>query len=162
MNLTPAQRKRTYIEQQARVPYPLTNLLRWVIATYVIFSIACENPKSPAEQKGEGCGAFLSRYEPALERMFEVEMHAYHSTMPDPDSDWFKAMVAIGTSAQNARGELRDPADVVREVIQRLAQVKDADSRRHLEYTLLGMAMPLDARKEYEEYCVVASEPAIR
>jgi hypothetical protein len=77
--------------------------------------------------------------------------------MPDPNSDWFKAMVAIGTSAQDARGELRDPADVVREVIQRLAEVKDADTRRHLEYTLLGMTMPLDARKEFEEYCIVAS-----
>src|ERR1700722_9105808 len=125
MNLTPAQRKRTSIEQQARVPYPLTNLLRWVIATYVVFSIACENPKSPAEQKGEGRGAFLSRYEPALERMFEVAMQAYHSTTPDPESDWFKGMVAIGSSAETAGGAWRAPADVVREFIQRLAQVKD-------------------------------------
>jgi hypothetical protein len=77
MNLTPEQRKRTYIQEQARAPCPLTNVLRWVIATHVIFSIACESPKSPAEQKGEGCGALLSRYDPALERMFEGEMHAY-------------------------------------------------------------------------------------
>jgi hypothetical protein len=139
---------------------PIMNFPRCFLAFCFAVLIACEDPRNPTERRRERCNALISGYRPALERVFEAEMHAYRSIMPDPSSDWFKAMVAISASAEDSDGRLRDPAEVVLDAVRHLAHMKDGDERRQLEYILLGTAMPLEARKEFEEYCVVSTPGA--
>jgi hypothetical protein len=76
--------------------------------------------------------------------------------MYDLERVWYKALVALHVATQNIQGHLRDPADVVNDVFSKLIQVEDGDDRRRMEYTLLGGAMPLEARRQFEEYCVAA------
>jgi hypothetical protein len=114
----------------------------------------CSDPRSPAEQRQESCKALIDRYQPSLERMYEIEMHAYRSSMPDIDGDWYKAAIKLGVELFDSLGHARDLSAIVNDALSRVAKVPDSDERRQMEYTLLGLAMPLEARKAFEEDCV--------
>ena len=74
--------------------------------------------------------------------------------MPDSDGDWYRAAISLHVQLFGIDGHPRDLADIVKDALSKLAKVADEDERRRLEYTLLGIAMPLGARRAFEEYCV--------
>jgi hypothetical protein len=83
-----------------------------------------------------------------LERVFEVEMHSR------VEGDWQETAVANHIRLRDPYGNLRDPSDVVNDVISAIVQLKDENTRRQLEYVLLGGAVPLEDRRLFEAYCV--------
>jgi hypothetical protein len=99
------------------------------------------------------CKALIASYQSALERSFEVESNSLHSP-DDLRRDWYKALVSVHVSTRDVDGRYRDPTDVVQEVVANLAKVTNGDDRHRLEYVLLGSAMPLEARREFEKVCV--------
>jgi hypothetical protein len=132
--------------------YALLALSGWLLGT------SCGSPENPEVrratellEKPQRCKSLIARHELALARVFEIEMHS-----SDLQSDWYKTAVAIHTRIFDIEGHLRDPSEVVHDVLSTMAQEGDGDERRRQEYVLLGAAMPLEARREFEAFCVVA------
>lgn len=136
----------------AEIANPLTC---FVIALTVLLG-ACSSPErseSYAQQKVELCATLISEHRRSLEAAFEIEMRSwnYHS-------EWSDAINEIGVSRLDTEGRLRDPGEVVEDTLRKLAHVENGEKRRELEYVVLGHAMSLEARRGFEQYCVVAAQ----
>jgi hypothetical protein len=126
------------------------------ILTLCYMVTSCASPPESPQQK---CNGLISTYRLALERAFEVELNSLRS----PDAlrrDWYQSLKNVGVTTYDSNGHPRDPAVVVGDTLVKLTKVQDADDRRRLEYALFGTAMPLEARRDFETYCVaVKNQP---
>jgi hypothetical protein len=117
--------------------------------------VSCgSRPIDPQESKQASCDLLLSRYRPAVAAVFEIEMRQRGY------SEWDRSLKELGVSPLNADGNVGDPQSVANSVLGRLTGITDANKRNDLEYTLLSGAMPLDARRAFEQYCVPGNSPS--
>ncbi len=84
-----------------------------------------------------------------MEAVIEVELHN-----ADRYSDFNRALEALNVFTIGFNGERKDPGEVLQSIIEKISQMKDGARRRAMEYTLLSAGMDLDARRQFEEYCV--------
>lgn len=73
---------------------------------------------------------------------------------PGVEGEWYKAAVANGIRLYDISGHLRDPSDVVNDAVSAIVRTEDGDKRRQLEYVLLGSAMPLEDRRQFDASCI--------
>lgn len=93
----------------------------------------------------------------ALEDLYDRRLHA--DLVNFVHSDSFKGLEELGIPLTDSNGRSRDPDAVIGDVFQRLISINnDSEKRTRLERVILGDAMPLAARKDFEEYCVGRSE----
>ena len=119
--------------------------------------VSCGPPETPESraaaallEKQQACDALIAQYRPSLERTFESELRAPGAG----DDTWFSAMQKIKANVLNKQGKMNDPSPVVTEAVLKLLSVANKDERTELEYIILGAAMPLEARRSFESYCV--------
>ena len=106
------------------------------------------------------CEAIIVAYRPALESVFEVELHAIKESA-GYKTEWQRAYEKLPIPLLGSHGDYIDPETAVKQVVKALRDsARDirryiaASERRDLEYTLLGGAMPLEARRKFDQYCV--------
>jgi len=99
------------------------------------------------EDQQKQCNTLITVYHPALDATFEVEMRS-----GDFHDEWHRAVEEIGANIRTTTGLLKDPTDAVDSVLSALEHKGNPQS----DYVLLGAAMPLEARRQFEAFCINA------
>ena len=130
----------------------------FAVLILALFGAACgvtsRAPVHITEQpaKGQLCSSFITSHRSMLEAMFEGELYS----VIDQD-EWHEALKSLKVAISDPSSGTRDPASVLQSAIDKLLQVKNAADRRRLEYLIFGSRMPLEERKQFDDYCVATA-----
>src|ERR1700733_10976125 len=134
---------------------------RWfTVVVFALFSCAgCDLPNhfpdqiSDQQDKRQLCSLLIVSHRSILESMFEVELYA----AGDETDQWHGALKSIEVATTDPSGHALSPSSILQSTIDKLVQVKNEADRMRLEYLLLGSRMPLEERRQFDDYWVAAA-----